>query len=318
MNTRREFLIGFGTGLLLTAAGVLPAAGDTAAASPANVVRAYLAARARRDAAAQYALFSARDRDQVPFTQFDTQFAGEKSLLAHAAQDGVSPPMAAVSMFFMDSRGVSGYRFSVAGPDPTDPHTVLVRALPPGAAPGKALLIRIATAPHTGGARLEMLESYQKTNPKDFEAMREHARRLTSASNLKQIGLALIMYAEAHGGRLPAADGWVDALLPQWANVQDKSFHAENLFRDPTAPEGEPFNYAFNRALSGARLADLKDPAATVLVFESTAGVRNAADTGQSVPRPGRHSGGDYFVFADGHAKWLTDGAELSYSPDGK
>jgi len=233
------------------------------------------------------------------------------------AGDGLSLPMAAVCMFFMDARGVSGYRFSVAGRDPADPHTVLVRALPPGAAPGKAFLIKIFTAPHAGGARLEMLPSYQKTSPKAFDAMREHSKGLVSLSNLRQIGLILIMYPETHAGRLPAADGWVDALQSQWAKVPGKTV-PDALFRDPSAPGGELFNYAFNRALSGVRLADLKDPAATVLVFENTAGVRNAADTGQTLPRPGRHSGGDYFVFADGRAKWVADGAKVSYSPDGK
>ena len=312
MNTRREYLIG-AAGLLLVAGGLVPASGDKAAESPPDVVRAYLAARARHDSAGQYAFLSAKDQSEVPFTQFDTQFAGEKDPLAHAVQDGMSLPLAAVTLFFMDSRGLSGYQFSVAGPDPTDPRTVLVRALPSHAAPGKALLLKIVTTPGAGGGRLELLPSYQKTNAHDFGVMREHARGMTSLSNLRQIGLALTMYAESNEGRLPDADGWVDALLPQWSDVKDKGFHAEALFRDPTAPGEEPWNYAFNRALSGARLADLKDPSATVMVFESTAGVKNASDKGQSLPRPGRHTGGDYFVFADGHAKWLADGAKPSF-----
>lgn len=316
MNTRREFLIGFGAGLLLAAGGVL-AADDKAAASPPDTVRAFLAARAQHDSAGQYALFSAKDRAEIPYAQFETQFAGEKDPLAHAAQDGMSPLMAAVTLFFMDSRGLSGYLFSVDGIDQSDPHSVFVHALPPHAAPEKALLIRIVTVPEVGGARLEMLPSYQKTSPHDFGVMREHARGMTSLSNLRQIGLALTMYAQEHGDRLPDADGWVDALLPQWSDVKDKGFHAEMLFRDPTAPEEEPWNYAFNRALSGARLGGIKDPSATVMVFESMAGVKNAADTGQSLPRPGRHSGGDYFVFADGRARWVADGAKLSYALHG-
>ena len=319
MNTRREYLIG-AAGLLLVAGGLVPALGDKAAESPPDVVRAYLAARARHDSAGQYAFLSAKDQSEVPFTQFDTQFAGEKDPLAHAAQDSMSLPLAAVTLFFMDSRGLSGYQFSVAGPDPSDLRTVLVRALPPHAAPGKALLLKIVLAPDakSGVPRLEMLPSYQKTNAHDFRVMREHARGMTSLSNLRQIGLALIMYAQANEGRLPDADGWVDALLPQWSDVKDKGFHAEALFHDPTAPGEEPWNYAFNRALSGARLADLKDPSATVMVFESTAGVKNASDKGQSLPRPGRHTGGDYFVFADGRTRWVADGVKLSYAQAGK
>jgi len=321
MNTRREFLIGCGTGLLLAAGGIVRADDkDAASASPSDVVRSYLAARARHDSASQYALFSAKVRAEIPFTQFDTQFAGEKAPLAHAAEDGVSPLMVSLGVFFMDARGTLGYQFSVVGPDPGDPRTVLVRALPPNITPEKAFLLKIVTIPEAGGGvgRLEMLPSYQKTNPQDFAAMRERARRTSSLSNLKQIGLALIMYAQENGDRLPDADGWVDALLPQWSDVKDKGFHAEALFRDPTAPAEEPWNYAFNRALSNVRLGDIKDPSATVMVFESTAGVKNAADTGQSLPRPGRHAGGDCYVFADGHARWLADGAKPSFLPTGK
>lgn len=322
MNMRRKFLVGCATGLLMAAGGLVLAADDKEAASPspADVVRGYLAARARHDSAGQYALFSAKVREEIPFVQFDAQFAGEKALTAHTVGDGVSPLLAAVTLFFMDARGASGYQFAVAGPDPGDPRTVLVRALPPGVAPEKAFLLKIVLVPAAGSGvpRVEMLPSYQKTNPHDFAAMREHARGLASLSNLRQIGLALIMYAQEHDDRLLDADGWVDALLPQWSDVKDKGFHAEALFRDPTAPEEEPWNYAFNRALSGVRLGDIKNPSATVMVFESTAGVKNAADTGQSLPRPGRHAGGDYYVFAEGRAKWVPDGAKLSYAPNSK
>jgi hypothetical protein len=317
MNTRREFLIGCGTGLLLAAGGIVLASDGKGAVSPSpsDVVRGYLAARARHDLAGQHALFSAKFRGEMPLPQF-----GEWSApLSPPAEDGVSPLLAAVSVFFMDARGASGYQFAVVGPDPGDPHTVLVRALPPNITPEKAFLLKIVTAPETGGApRLEMLPSFQKTNPRDFVVMTEHASGISSLSNLRQIGLALIMYAQENGDRLPDADGWVDALLPQWSDVKDKGFHADALFRDPTAPEEEPWNYAFNRALSGVRLGDIKDPSATVMVFESTAGVKNAADTGQSLPRPGRHAGGDCYVFADGHARWIADGAKPSFLPTGK
>jgi len=319
MNTQRSFLIGFGAGLLLTVGGVLAADDKGAvAASPSDAVRGYLAARARHDSAAQYVLLSAKDRAGIPFTQFNTAFAGDKTRLSHAAEDGVSPLLASVSVFFMDAQELSGYAFAVVGPDPGDPQLVLVRAQPPGVAPGKAFLIKIVTTRDAGGAaRLDMLPSYGKTSAHDSALMQDHAKGLTSLSNLRQIGLALIQYAQAHGDRLPDADGWVDALLPQWAAF-DKDFPAERLFRDPSAPAGQPWNYAFNRALSGVRLGDIKDPAATVMVFESTAGAKNAADTGQSVPHPGRHAGGDYYVFADGRAKWFRDGTKLSYKLSGK
>jgi len=306
MNTRREFLIGFGAGLLLAVGGIVLASDGKGAASPSpsDMVRTYLAARARHDLAGQYALFSAKFRGEMPLTQFEEWSAP----LSSPAEAGVSPLLASVSVFFMDAHGASGYRFAVVGPDPGDPHTVLVRALPPGAPLDKAFLLKIVTAPENGGGpRLEMLPSFQKTNPRDFVVMTEHAHGVSSLSNLKQIGLALIMYAQEHGDHLPDADGWVDAILPQLGT--------EALFHDHSAPEDEPWNYAFNCALSGVRLGGIKDPAVTVMVFESVAGEKNTADLGLSVPRPGRHAGGTDYLFADGHVKWYPDGAALNFSP---
>ncbi len=54
------------------------------------------------------------------------------------------------------------------------------------------------------------------------------------------------------------------------------------------------------------------------LLFESTAGVKNAADTGDSVPMPGRHNGGTDYALADGHVKWEADGAKPSFLLTGK
>lgn len=318
MHTRREFLIGCGASLILAAGGA-QAAGKQDARSPVTAVRAFLAARARHDSRAQYALLSVRSQESNPFNQFDTEFAEDKTALAHASESGVSPLLAALSVFFMDARAVSGYTFSVIGADPDDRHAVLVRALPPGAAAKKAFLLKIVTAADlpSGPSRLELLPSYQKTNPADYVVMRDYARGVASLSNLRQIGLALTLYADAHEGRLPPAESWIDALIPIWKD-NDPSFPAENLFRDPLAPEGQPWNYAFNSSLSGMRISDIKDPASTVLVFESTKGIKNASDSGQSVPHPGRYHGGSYYAFADGHAKWLPDGTALSYTADGK
>ena len=319
MNTRREFLFG-AAGLLLTASGALWADGKQD--SPADAVRVYLAARARQDAAGQYALFSPETQSGLPLAQFNSMSAESRTLLSHAAADGVSPLLACVTMFFMDPKGNTNYQFTVLGPDPADPSVVCVQAQPPGVPIAKAFLLKIATVTNSAGAvRLDLLPSYQKTSSHDFEAMRNHAQDIASLSNLRQIGLALVTYPEAHEGRLPDAGNWVDAILPQWKEAREANgtlFDPTPLFRDPSAPEGQRWNYAFNRALSGVKLADITDPAKTVMLFESTAGVKNAADTGQSLPRPGRHNGGDYYVFANGHAQWFPDGTKLSYRLDGK
>ena len=203
MNTRREFLVG-ATGLFLTACGALWADGKPV--SPADTVRAYLAARAKQDAAGQYALFSPDVQNQLPYSQFDTAFADAKSPLSSAAEDGISPLLACVSVFFMDPHSHSGYHFTVLGPDPTDPGVVFVQSQPPGVPLDKGFLLKIATTPGVAGAaRLDMMPSYRKTSAHDFEVAQNHAKDITSLSNLRQIGLALVTYPETHAGRLPDA-----------------------------------------------------------------------------------------------------------------
>ncbi len=54
------------------------------------------------------------------------------------------------------------------------------------------------------------------------------------------------------------------------------------------------------------------------MAFESMAGVNDASDASQPLPRPGRHNGGDHYVCASGHARWFPDGTKLSYRLDGK
>ena len=138
----------------------------------------------------------------------------------------------------------------------------------------------------------------------------EKARRTASQSNLKQIGLALTLYLETHNQRMPDADRWTDEIMPYVRN--------QNLFHDPSAPASQKWSYAFNRSLSRVPLMRLQSPATTVMLFESRKGVKNASDNGQSVPRPGRHSGGTDYAFTDTHVRWFADGTKPSYLLSGR
>jgi prepilin-type processing-associated H-X9-DG protein len=136
-----------------------------------------------------------------------------------------------------------------------------------------------------------------------LERARERAQQASCLSNLKQLALATLMYAQDYDQVLPQADNWCDAI---WEYMRN-----EELFRCPSDPEHE-YGYALNRNLSGRHLAEISRPAETVLIFDSTAGKKNAADTGQSWPSKGRHSGGNNCTWADGHAKWLKEKPDFS------
>lgn len=133
---------------------------------------------------------------------------------------------------------------------------------------------------------------------------RAEASRITSESNLRQIALAVIVYAQQHNGHLPDADKWTDEIVSFWA----KDMILPELLHEPAAPGHHVSDYAFNRALSGVDINTIKDLSHTVLLFESTTGTHNAADTGDSVPTPGRHEGGTVYAFADGRVQWVPDG----------
>jgi prepilin-type processing-associated H-X9-DG protein len=282
-----------------------PAVVTVAAATPAvAVVRAFLADRAAGKFAAAYALLSVG----LPKFMSAEQFAVGASMPVSASRQ---MPAQAFGMYalFADTHSTLGYTFTLVGPDPADPNSVLVRAQPRSGAVGvpAATLRLVTTADPTAHARrVDIYGSLERTAPEEFAK----AQRASSQSNMKQIALGIIQYTQDNDEHLPDADKWVDEIMPY--------VKSEAIFRDPSAPAGEKWSYAFNRTLSRAPVAQLDSPASTVMLFESSKGTKNASDTGESVPNPGRHSGGTDYALADGHVKWLADGTKLSYTLSGK
>jgi hypothetical protein len=113
-------------------------------------------------------------------------------------------------------------------------------------------------------------------------------------SHLKQLGLAALMWAQDHDQVWPPAANWGQELLP-YLNRD------EQVFRCPAAPELE-CGYAYNLEVAGKKPEDIARPAEVVLFHESTIGRLDAADRGESQPKPGRHNGINNVVCADGHA----------------
>jgi len=133
-----------------------------------------------------------------------------------------------------------------------------------------------------------------------FAKAREKARQASCLSNLKQLGMAQIMYASDYDQYFPVSQTWCDATNPYLRNW---AIHV-----CPCAP-GVQWGYAMNSDMSRAYLRDLTNPAQNVLMYDSTAGTKNAADALTSLPKPGRHFGGNNFAFVDGHCKWFSDSA---------
>jgi hypothetical protein len=122
------------------------------------------------------------------------------------------------------------------------------------------------------------------------------ARKAACMAHIKDLTLAALTYANHHGGRLPDAASWADEVAP---------YLSESVagFQCPGA-NNRSFAYAYNSALSGMKLGDVKEPQTTVIIFESDVGRNGAGGPDLLVTVP-RHLGGDNYGFVDGHATWI-------------
>ena len=284
-------------------AGPAPTAPTAAADTPAvAVVRHFLDARAAGRFDEAYKLLAFDPAQSLS----EKDFAGGTPLPPDAARR-LPAPVFGLMVLLGDGRGTQKYTFTALGPDPADPRVVLVRAAPPAdAVDAPAVTLRLLTKRAAGGALLvDASGSVARAVPKEPLRM-----RALSQNNMKQLALAIIEYQQDHDELMPDADKWVDEIMPY---VKDKA-----PFRDPFAPAGSAYGYAFNRALSHKSLAVIEAPATTVLLFESTKSVKNASDLGESIPHPGRDEGGTDYVLVDAHAKWFKDGAKPSFKLSGK
>ena len=311
MNTQFVFLAGTLAALALVMpafAAPLSAASQQADTPAVAVVREFLADRNAGKYDAAYALLSADLRQQIP----EGSFAAGNPPSPFEAHNWLASTFG-LFVLWLDTHNTLNYTFTLIGPDPANPGIVLIRAAPPAGNNGLStatLRLQTVTDSTAHASRIDIFSSLKRSAPRRFGTARDHAERTASQSNLKQLALGVILYGQDHNEKMPDAADWVDEILPY--------VKTEAIFRDPSAPVGEKWSYAFNSTLSHQPIAALDYPAHTVLLFESSLGVKNASDTGQSVPVPGRHLGGTDYATADGHVQWFPDGTVFSYRLNGK
>jgi hypothetical protein len=142
-----------------------------------------------------------------------------------------------------------------------------------------------------------------------FSQARGKAQQANCLSNVRQLSLGVLMFAEDHQGKLPNADRWADEIMPY--------VHDKNVFRCPVQREKDAISgYAFNRALSGRNTAEIGNPADMVVIFESDQGWNASGDI-SALPAEPRHNRGEDYGFVDGHAKWVArdNAASLVWDP---
>jgi prepilin-type processing-associated H-X9-DG protein len=126
---------------------------------------------------------------------------------------------------------------------------------------------------------------------------REKATSMACMNNTKQLNLALMMYAEDHNGTFPSTTTWCDS-------IQSYLGGGPGPFLCPLGPPNQRSHYALNSAVAGAAVKDIREPARTVLVFETDGGW-NVAGSRELLPSKGRHGGAYIVGFADGHVEMV-------------
>jgi prepilin-type N-terminal cleavage/methylation domain-containing protein/prepilin-type processing-associated H-X9-DG protein len=180
---------------------------------------------------------------------------------------------------------------------------------------------------------------------------REAARKTKCANNVRQLALAVALYAQDYNDSFPSVwdgsvgtgkdsgtNGWIffvnfgkptrfnpsrGTLFPYLANT--------NIFECPSDRAHSGDTYAFNAWLSratetpgfhaGISTTELTAPSATFLLLEEAApGAADSTNDGYFDPRndraSGRHKGGSNFVFCDGHIAWLKTNAVKYSNPN--
>ncbi|MGD9495733.1 MAG: prepilin-type N-terminal cleavage/methylation domain-containing protein [Armatimonadota bacterium] len=159
-----------------------------------------------------------------------------------------------------------------------------------------------------------------------FARAREKARQTSCLSNLKQIGTAMLMYAQDYDERFVDTSAYWSWYLPLQAYVKN-----DQIFQCPSlSDQGNSYtDYAMNGVFAhGIAQADIQKAADFIMVGERA---RNVPWEGYHPwPRDGvswnnldaytaadghnwfvahlsgdRHNDGSNYAFADGHSKWL-------------
>jgi prepilin-type processing-associated H-X9-DG protein len=135
---------------------------------------------------------------------------------------------------------------------------------------------------------------------------KQHAQTINCVRNVKQLSLAVRMYAADNQDHYPAATNWCNAIQPEVGTT--------NNFHCPADFSGGRCSYAFNARLSGVEEGKV-DPN-TVVLFEAD-GNWNTSGGRELMLTKSRHSDWIMVGFADGHVEQVTESrrSQLRWDP---
>ncbi len=158
----------------------------------------------------------------------------------------------------------------------------------------------------------------------------EAGKKTQCANNIRQIGLAFLVYLEDNNDVFPKDRLWTGTSWRYWQYAVNKYIGDPKIWQCPKQgnftyspvftgvpltdlnTNAYPVTYAYNYTISEKRLVIIKQPSFTILLLDATQldppwGAKNYYVGGYSntVPQK-RHSGGDNYLFVDGHIKWCS------------
>ncbi|MBC8139622.1 MAG: prepilin-type N-terminal cleavage/methylation domain-containing protein [Fibrella sp.] len=199
-----------------------------------------------------------------------------------------------------------------------------------------------------------------------FAQARAKARQAADLSNVRQIGIAIMMYVQDYDETTAVTHHDLEppetiANMYTWYDPLKPYIKSDNIFRDPSMDDDDSItvfppvvtladwkkyrtDYLINGFFAhGISLGDIKQPAQQIMIGERHAGIAffdyhpwgspavgdnwekgfldgsgyqiGDVDSDSQVPDPknvGRHSQGNNYGFADGHAKWFRFTQTLS------
>jgi hypothetical protein len=131
-----------------------------------------------------------------------------------------------------------------------------------------------------------------------FSQAKVAAQRTQCMSNLKQLGLATLMYASDYDETLPAASAWMDA-TKQYGTTPTNS-------KCPLVNDGH--GYAMNDALSKKKIAKIAKPESVILLFETADLGDNAHGKPPALGTPAPRHGSRTISYVNGAVRSIRDG----------
>lgn len=139
-----------------------------------------------------------------------------------------------------------------------------------------------------------------------FAKAKQKAQTINCVSNVKQLSIAMRIYATDNQDHYPAATNWCDTLRSHAGMT--------NVFHCPADSSGVRCSYAFNAQLAGAEVG--KVAPGTVMIFEANGGWNISGGEELMLAQP-RHGRLIVVGFADGHVEQVPASrlSQLQWNP---